>query len=189
VALAGVLFAFAANALSPRGLRLSRNFFAPGSSATNRSAATHPLSASGHRSSATNGAVAERLAAEGLRVATSNEVAQLYVDPRREQNLVVFVDARSEQDYRAGHIPGAYSLDYFHAENYLPEIIPICQVAQVVVIYCNGGDCDASELTAQLLGSMVPKDRLVVYGGGMSEWLQQHQPVELGGRGSGQLKP
>lgn len=188
VALAGALFAFAANALSPRGLRLSSNFFSPTTTSANAAAETNRPGALGASAATNHQSVVERLAAEGLKVAGSNEVAQLYQDPRREQELVVFIDSRNDQDYQEGHIPGAYQLDYYRKEKYLPQIIPICQAAQVVVIYCNGGECVDSEYNAQVLSSIVPKDRLVVYAGGMSEWSKNRQPVEVGDRGSGQFK-
>jgi len=130
--------------------------------------------------------LATRLEAKGLQLVDSNQVAQLFRDPRYEQELVVFIDARDDPHYQAGHIPGAYQFDHYRAENYLATVLPVCQSAEEIVVYCTGGDCEDSEFTALTLGdSGIPKERLLVYGGGMTEWTTNGLPVEIGGRKSG----
>src|SRR5437762_11240929 len=98
LATAGLLFALVANALSPRGLRLARNYFPSAPLArTNTAASAHAADS-----------LAERLQQWGLKLATSNEVAQLFHDPGYEQGLIVFVDARNDHAYKSGHVPGAW---------------------------------------------------------------------------------
>ncbi len=190
VALVGAAVAFAANALSPRGLELTRDFFQTNSrSHTNQAAVTN-----GTRLTATNSVsghelLAQRLKEKGLTLVDSNRVVQLFHDPRCEQNLVIFVDAREDEHYRKGHIPGAYQLDYYRPQNYLANLLPLCQLAQEVVVYCNGGNCEDSEFAASfLLSAGVPKEKLVVYGGGLGEWETNGLPVEVGERLSGQIQ-
>lgn len=128
------------------------------------------------------------LRAEGLRLADINFVAQLFHDPRCQQDLVVFLDARPEQDYQAGHIPGAYVFDYQNPEKYVATVLPACQSAQQVLVYCNGGDCELSHLAARTLTQWgVPKEKLFVYGGGITEWTNNRMPFEIGARRSGDL--
>ena len=190
VALAGALFGFAANAISPRGLVLTRNYF-PGTARSPLPTATATQLVPG--TGDTNVTVASpakllatRLEAKGLQLVDSNQVAQLFRDPRYEQELVVFIDARDDPHYQAGHIPGAYQFDHYRAENYLATVLPVCQSAEEIVVYCTGGDCEDSEFTALTLGdSGIPKERLLVYGGGMTEWTTNGLPVEIGGRKSG----
>lgn len=129
-----------------------------------------------------------QLQAEGIQLAGSNQVLQLFQDPRAQQGLVLFVDARNDAKYQAGHIPGAYQLDFYYPEKYLGTVLPLCQVAEQVVIYCYGGDCVDSARTAELLSSAgIPKTKLQVYTGGISEWQANRLQVEVGERGSGQL--
>jgi len=190
VALAGALFGFAANAISPRGLVLTRNYF-PGTARSPLPTATATQLVPG--TGDTNVTVASpakllatRLEAKGLQLVDSNQVAQLFRDPRYEQELVVFIDARDDPHYQAGHIPGAYQFDHYRAENYLATVLPVCQSAEEIVVYCTGGDCEDSEFTALTLGDAgIPKERLLVYGGGMTEWTTNGLPVEIGGRKSG----
>jgi rhodanese-related sulfurtransferase len=174
LAVAGLLFALAANALSPRGLRLARDYFpAPRALQTNAVTGTDPVLA--------------RLQQLGLKLALSNEVTQLFRDPAYEQGLIVFVDARNDHAYQSGHVPGAWQLDRYRAENYLPAVLPACLSAQKVVVYCNGGSCEDSEFTAVMLREAgIPNENILVYGGGISEWTNS-MPFEIGARGSGQI--
>lgn len=188
VGLVGALLAFAANALSPRGLKLTRNFY-PHDHERAMPGSTNTLAGAG----ATNGPsfqqVADRLRQAGLQVALSNQVAQLFHDPGYGQNLVMFIDSRDDQHYRSGHIPGAFQLDYYRKENYLDGVLPGCQVAQQILVYCYGGNCEDSELTATLLRDAgVPKEKLLVYIGGFTEWTNNRMPVEIGERNSGLIE-
>ena len=189
VAVAGAALAFAANALSPRGLKLTRNYFPNDTTST---AASQPGKAPLPPGQTTPTDPLARLEAQarelGLRVADSNLVVQLFNDPRREQDGVVFIDARDTDHYQAGHIPDAYQLDYYHKEDYLPAVVPVCLAAQTVVVYCNGGACEDSLLTASvLLAPIIPKEKVFVYGGGFTEWTKSRLPVETGQRRSGRM--
>lgn len=195
VAVAGLLFAFAANALSPRGLALSRNYFPTAAPvarplASSQAPATNPPTpaVTGLAPASTNLLIA-RLQAKGLQLAESNQVIQHFRDPRYEQELIVFIDARDDRHYQAGHIPGAYQFDHYRAENYIATVLPVVQTAQQIVVYCLGGDCEDSEFAAlTLAGAGIPMDRMLIYGGGMAEWITNGLPVEVGERKSGQLR-
>jgi rhodanese-related sulfurtransferase len=56
-------------------------------------------------------------------------------------------------------------------------------------VYCTGGDCEDSEFTAIFLRDVgIPKEKLFVYGGGMTDWTTNGLPVEIGGRKSGNFR-
>ena len=114
--------------------------------------------------------------------------AQFFGDPRREQDQIVFIDARDDQHYQAGHIPGAYQFDHYHAENYLATVMPLCQGAQQIVVYCNGGECEDSEFAATMLKDLgIGKEKIFVYGGGITEWNRSGRKIETGARNSRNL--
>lgn len=189
VALTGAAIAFAANALSPRGLKLTRDFFPSSRISTNAISSTNQVMSGSTNSLTALQRLAARLESKGVRLADSNKVVELFRDPRFEQSLVVFIDAREDSHYQEGHIPGAYQLDYYRPESYLPTVLPICQVAEEVVVYCNGGDCEDSEFAAGfLLEAGIGREKLLVYGGGLSEWVTNGLPVEVGVRQSGQIR-
>ena len=198
VAVVGLALALLANQLSPRGLSLSRDYFprtpAPPSSATPGvtvpADTSRPTTPSAVPGTATAGEkVRARLEARGFRFIEPAEARQLFEDPRRAQELVVFMDARNDQHYQEGHVPGAYQFDHYYPGNHLPVVMPVCQQAELIVVYCSGGDCEDSEFAAVALQEAgIPADRLGVYGGGMADWQTNGMPVEVGPRGSGQMR-
>ena len=191
VLVAGAAVALAANFLSPRGLALTRNYFPGATRPLTLASTNHPPSTITTNAIfvSPEAAIVARLKEKGLQVVNSNEVIRLFRDPRHQQELVIFVDARDDQHYQEGHIPGAYQLDHYHPESYLATVLPACQTAEQIVVYCHGGDCEDSEFTALTLRSAgIPDDKLFVYPGGITEWETNGGPVELGVRNSGNLR-
>lgn len=183
VGVTGLALSLAANSLSPQGLKLSRNYFPPAPGVSTIRVATNAINAPSLAEK-----VAARLLQKGLKLADGTRVHDLFQDPRYLQGLVVFVDARDDAHYQQGHVPGAWQLDYYRYETYLASVLPACMMAQEIVIYCNGGDCEDSEFTALLLrDAQIPMERIQVYGGGISEWQTKGWPIETGPRNSGQI--
>ena len=182
VAAIGVLFGVTANALSPRGLSLGRNYFPDTSGSAQaskgavdaaevRNAVTHPKTA------------AQRLHDRGLQLASADEMIRLFRDPRYKQGLVLFIDAREDQQYTLGHIPGARQFDHYRPEKHVATVLPACLIAQQVVVYCGGGECEDSEFAAMMLRDAgVPAEKLFVYPGGFTEWTSLGLAVETGSR-------
>jgi len=192
VAALGTAVALVANGLSPRGLKLTRDYF-PGSNRFGSSAPPATNSAKGvEGASPAQPSAAEmaltRLREKGLQVVDCKQAQELFNDPRFAQGAVIFIDARNDEHYQQGHIPGAWQFDRYHPENYLAAVLPVCQLAQQVVVYCAGGDCEDSEFAALFLrdSAQVPGGKLLVFTGGWTEWTARGLPVEKGERKSGQ---
>ena len=192
VAALGTAVALVANGLSPRGLKLRRDYF-PGSNRPGASALPATDSAKGvEGASPAQPSAAEmaltRLREKGLQVVDCKQAQELFNDPRFAQGAVIFIDARNDEHYRQGHIPGAWQFDRYHPENYLAAVLPVCQLAQQVVVYCAGGDCEDSEFAALFLrdSAQVPGGKLLVFTGGWTEWTARGLPVEKGERKGGQ---
>lgn len=182
----GLLVALLANFVSPKGLQLGRDYFLKAIVPPVPALAqiTTPATAP-----AETNAVFLRLRARGLQPLNFAAVFALFQDPKRGREQIVFVDVRNDALYQAGHVPGAYQLDYYRLEPYLPAVLSACGAAEKIVVYCTGGDCEDSELAAVLLGQAgVPRERIFVYPGGFTEWSAQGLPLELGARLSGELK-
>ena len=185
---AGVLLALLANRLSPHGLQLGRDYFPKSAKAPGPAAQPDP-DRPARVVAGIPAAVAARLQERGLQPIAHEEVTRLWRAPDYGKGIV-FVDARDDGHYRAGHIPGAYQFNSYEMEKYFPTILPVCLGATQVVVYCNGGDCEDSEFAAITLGQAgVPLSRLAVYTGGMSEWAGDRLPLELDDRNSGRMKP
>ena len=57
------------------------------------------------------------------------------------------------------------------------------------MVYCTGGNCEDSEFaTLTLKEAGVPQERLSIYVGGMTEWVAEGSPVEVGERKSGKMR-
>lgn len=195
VAVVGALVALAANRISPRGLSLARDYFREANAAVSPSPtpATTNVSTASTATNETTPSDTEspiaRLKAKGLQVVDFDEVKKLLHDPGYQTGSIIFIDARGDE-YPAGHIPGAYQLDYYHPDKYLLTVLPACQNASRIVVYCTGGDCQDSEMTALMLrDGGVPNEKLFVYSGGMTEWDDKKEPIETGARNSGQMLP
>ena len=188
MAAAGAVFAFSANWLAceltkDKGLKLTHDYSERGSN-------TVPAKIVASLTNSPRQNLEAQLRAEGLHLADSNLVAKLFHDPRVDQDQVVFIDARDNEEYQQGHIPGAYLFNHYHAESYLPTVCPVCQAAQQIVVYCNGGNCDESILAARLLRDLpqIGGEKLFVYAGGITEWTTNGLPVEIGDRRSGKIR-
>jgi rhodanese-related sulfurtransferase len=142
--------------------------------------------AAGAATDAATEAVAERLRQHGLQVLTHAEVRALFEDPAYAAGAYVFVDARSDDAYRAGHVPGAVQFDRYHPERHIAAVQAACAGALKVIVYCIGVDCEDSELAAQDLPVLGIDPRLIhVYVGGWTAWSAAGLPVETGARGGG----
>lgn len=183
MALVGACFAFLANALSTKGLTLSRNYF-PRTVVTQTNAV---ISRATNTATATS--LGQRLAAVGLKLVDQTFVAKAFEDSKQQQHSIIFIDARETRSYEQGHIPGAYQFDYYRPEPHLPVVLPAALVAESIIIYCNGGDCEDSEFAAVFLKNAgIPVEKLHVYGGGFEDWAKHNLPVEVGPRNSGVKK-
>jgi rhodanese-related sulfurtransferase len=185
VVAAGALLGLAANAVSPRGLELARDYFPRGTAEEGKST---PARAVGGSSAWPMPVLTN---AHGLQLVSREQAAGLFRDVRYEQGKVVFVDARGDWLYRAGHIPGAYQLDPYQSQKYLPLVLPVCQAAERVLVYCTGTNCEDSETAAILLQRAgIPNEKMYVFKGGYTEWTANSLPLATGeGRGAPEKGP
>lgn len=196
VVAAGILLGLLGNALSPVGLSLKRNYFPldppkPTSPATPAGEAAMGTTVPGNPAAPIEAAppAPPPTSPDGPARLSREEVEALFNDPRRLADLVVFIDARDQAHFEQGHIPGAFLFDHYRPEEHLAEVLPVCQTAEVVVVYCNGGDCEDSLFAAHTLKEQgASSDRLRVYEGGFQEWRGAGLPVEIGPRLSGMLE-
>jgi rhodanese-related sulfurtransferase len=85
---------------------------------------------------------------------------------------VIVLDVRPEQEYRAGHIPGAHSVPLERLEAYLEEI----PEDHEIVAYCRGPYCMFSDEAVELLRSRGYRARRLAEG--LPDWRAAGRPVE-----------
>lgn len=112
--------------------------------------------------------------AEGVDAKIS-EILELY-----NEGTATFVDARSEDEFKKGHIPGALSIPYKALEKgEHPETLDQLPTDQLVVIYCDGADCHASQVVYDKLEELGwTKENMKVFAGGWLEWVNNKLEIE-----------
>ncbi len=94
---------------------------------------------------------------------------------------VWFLDARLRDDYDAGHIAGALFMAHTHVSSGegLDELMSYSppETGDLLVIYCTGGDCQASEDTAILLEA-AGYTNIAIISAGFDEWAAAGLPTE-----------
>lgn len=86
-----------------------------------------------------------------------------------DSRSTAIVDARTLQDFDAGHIRDALRIDPRQAmAGTAPIPVPV-RDAQTVIVYCNNADCGASHIVAQHLRASGVQD-VRVYSGGWDEY-------------------
>ena len=99
-----------------------------------------------------------------------------WVVDQYNSGAVNIVDARPERFYREGHIPGAFHLDFGDFQGGPPEKMEMLR-GLPAIIYCSGGDCDASHKVKMMLERYGFQD-LYVFVPGMPAWEEAGLPVE-----------
>ncbi len=89
---------------------------------------------------------------------------------------ILFVDARNKSDYDYSHIKNSVSLPVFQFEDY-KRILETIDVNQPIVVYCNGPDCDMSDMLAKILVDSGYR-KIFVFTGGWEEWEKVNYPSE-----------
>ncbi len=193
IGLVGCLLGLTANHLNYDRLALFHDYFyrtntaKKGPAVTNASRDAIPPSDS--TIAAQLEALKQRLDKHGIKLISFAEVKTLYEDPGYAAGAYILIDARDDKLYRAGHIPGAFLVDHYRIERYIPTVLDFCRAAEKIVVYCNGGECEDSEFVAlDLLGEGIEPGRIFVYAQGFMDWEDQGMPVELGEQHSGEIK-
>jgi predicted sulfurtransferase len=86
-----------------------------------------------------------------------------------EDKDVLFIDARNDDEWNEGHIPGAIHIFPEDFQKHIPEIISLPRDKRIVA-YCSGGpECPLSHEICDQLANFGFK-RLFIYFGGWTEW-------------------
>ncbi len=89
----------------------------------------------------------------------------------------LFVDARSPEDFEAGHIKDAISLPIGHFDDGIHDFLDQYAPDTRIVTYCSGRNCGDSHQLAQILLDF-GYSRVNVLIDGFSEWKAEGYPVE-----------
>jgi rhodanese-related sulfurtransferase/uncharacterized membrane protein len=98
---------------------------------------------------------------------------------RYGRDFMLWLDARNDELFQAGHIAGALQIHYYEQEPYLAAFAQA--VAQsspmALVVYCKGKDCHDSHFLAEDLQKQ-GFNNIYVYRDGYEDWVKAGGPVE-----------
>jgi rhodanese-related sulfurtransferase len=179
-----------ANTVGPRAIKLKRDYFpaAPKPPVTTASTATAggaeaevtpPGDPPSRDATSTDGSPALE---HNLQAADSDQVMAWSAEMVTAGGLIAFVDARPEDEYVEGHIPGALHVDHYQQDEDLPAVMDKLQAAQVIVVYCAGGDCEDSIFLCNdlIYKHGLPYEHVYLYEGGIKDWTSKGRPVAKG---------
>jgi len=88
----------------------------------------------------------------------------------------LLIDARSAEDFIAGHLAGAISLPLGQAEQMLSDFSTSVSLDSPLILYCSGYGCPDSHKVGILLIQKGYTD-VLVYEGGYPEWRDAGRPI------------
>jgi rhodanese-related sulfurtransferase len=94
-----------------------------------------------------------------------------------ENNRVLFIDARSTNQYRQSHIPGAVNIPWQDIDAYFMKITDSLNPEKIIVAYCDGETCDLSHELTRLLREIGFENAFVLVNG-LTVWREAGLPVE-----------
>ena len=89
----------------------------------------------------------------------------------------IWIDARSADRYRSGHIQGAVRLTLVEWEPQLGALIEVWSPEKPLIVYCGSMRCDDAVGVAQRLKHDLSADNVYILDGGYDAWLAADRPV------------
>jgi len=85
----------------------------------------------------------------------------------------IWVDARSDEEFAHGHVPGAILLNEDHWNDLVGPFLATWSPDKKVVVYCSSQSCNASREVARRLRVEAQLKNVFVLEGGWEEWLKK----------------
>lgn len=93
-----------------------------------------------------------------------------------DNKTATFIDARSSDEFKAGHIPQSRSLPYYELETH-QSVLDGLKPESPLILYCEGIGCELSFFLGRELQGMGYTDLKIFYGG-YPEWQNAGLPIE-----------
>jgi rhodanese-related sulfurtransferase len=98
------------------------------------------------------------------------------VDQARQWGgIVIWVDARPDDEFARDHVPGAISLNEDRWNELLPQFLAGWSPEKKVVVYCSAQSCDLAREVAERLRKEAQLPDVFVLNGGWEAWLKRRR--------------
>jgi len=94
-----------------------------------------------------------------------------------QSRKALFVDARSSEEFKSGHIRGAVNLPESEFHNRIEEFIQELEPNTGIIVYCGGIECSQAEDLAEKL-AQTGFINVSYFPGGYGQWCEYELPVE-----------
>jgi len=91
---------------------------------------------------------------------------------------VLWIDARSEDEFFSGHIPGAILVSEDDWEGGLGRLFEVWEPEQVLIVYCGAEACMSSRVVMRRLREDLQEENIYYLKGGWFVWQAAGLPVE-----------
>lgn len=109
----------------------------------------------------------------------ADQVLAILKDPNTAKGLNVIIDARNDDHYGEGHLPGAIQSFPFEFDRFRADVMNRVNGAEKIIVYCGGGDCeDSIFMCRELVAAGVPEESLYLFPGGYTEWTARKFPTD-----------
>lgn len=107
----------------------------------------------------------------------SIEQGKALFDRMQQSGDVVFIDARNAPEFEAGRVAGAINLSPDRFFGALPPELESISRDFVVIVYCGGGECDASVLVGKRFNEQ-GYAKVFIMEDGFPAWKKAGHPIE-----------
>ncbi len=109
-------------------------------------------------------------------------LADAFAAHAKQDGQTFFIDAREPHEFNAGHIPGAMHLSPSMVARGMPQkALDNLRDVPLVIIYCGGGDCHASEDVAIKVAQAIKSiGSFKILHAGYPAWVEAKHQVEAG---------
>lgn len=98
-------------------------------------------------------------------IITKEQMEKIAAD---NSNNFIIIDARNPEEYKKAHIGNAINIFPYDDESIVFEKIQTLSISKIIIVYCDGGDCDSSHMLGKMLDLFGYK--FFIYEGGWEEW-------------------
>lgn len=106
------------------------------------------------------------------------EADEMLLKQLLESEEAILIDSRTKEEFERKHIPSAINLPVSDFESVYNKISGNLDREKIIVVYCISKNCTDSEILATMLSQEKGFINIMVYRGGLEDWLSKGNKVK-----------
>jgi rhodanese-related sulfurtransferase len=99
----------------------------------------------------------------------------IFLSQLSDDDSILWIDARSEEEFNDGHIPGAVILSLDDFDEQIESVMSQYDSSRITVIYCSEDRCQTSQKIAEILKREFDLENIYFLEGGWEAWQEAHK--------------